>query len=62
MAGEGVVDGLLVFEAAALVVVGHLDDGGVVGEDDRAVLGVVGDVPDAGGGADKGLVAVQIVV
>ena len=60
MAGQRARDGLFILEPAALIVIGHFDYGGVVREDDRAVLGVVGDLPEAGGGTDEGLVAVGV--
>ncbi len=60
MASEGTGIVLLVREAAAHVVVGHLNDRGLIGEKDGAVFGVVSHVPDTSGGTEEDLIAVQI--
>jgi len=60
MAGECAIHSFPVLETSAHVIVGHLDDSGVVGEKDWPIFGVVGYMPDAGGGFQQGLVAIII--
>ena len=57
--GDG-TNGFDIFDAAAHAVEGHDDVGRAVGPLNGAVLGVVGDGPDAGGGLDEGLVSVKV--
>ncbi len=60
MAGERAGNGLLVLETSAHVVVKHFYICGLVGETDWPVFGVVGNMPDAGGGFQQSLVAIQV--
>jgi hypothetical protein len=60
MAGEGTGDGLFVLEAPAHVIVGHLHKRGFVREKDWSIFGVVGHMPDTGGGFQHSLVAIGI--